>query len=171
MQRPPAYLTLPSSALVRVDVLRRLLTIPSTGPSTYSNTASTCNLQLRLRLVFFPPCLALHPRSQPSRNPHLYMHAVQRRGFGTMEGPLLPRAIRWITYWHVSSVLAMAAAGRAAITSSPCVPAMPAARLPQRPCHPGSIAFEDGQAPVLHASVLLSGTPPSCTPITPTLTP
>ncbi|UKZ65591.1 uncharacterized protein TrAtP1_006788 [Trichoderma atroviride] len=42
---------------------------------------------------------------------------------------------------------------------------MPAARLPQRPCS-SRIAFEDGQAPALHASVLLSGTPPSCIPYT-----
>lgn len=161
MQRPPAYLTLPSSALVR---------------GTVTNAVSTCNLQPLLHLVFCPPCLALHPRSQPSRNPHLHIHAVQRRGFGTMDGPLLPRAIRWITYACASVstlalVLAMAGGGGCSYHQLPVRPGHAGARLPQRPCSQARISLEDGQAPVLHASVLLSGTPPSCTPITRTLTP
>lgn len=107
---------------------------------------------------------------------HIYTCTRSRdEGLGPWRDPCCPCSPEPSDGLHtgdVSSGLAMAggACSYHQLTSCPCVPAMPAARLPQRPCS-SRIAFEDGQAPALHASVLLSGTPPSCTPITPTLTP
>lgn len=125
---------------------------------------STCNLQLRLHLVFFPPCLALHPRSQPSRNPHFYMHAVQRRGFGTMEGPLLPYSPEpsdGLQVWYIPACLCLSGNVSSGASNGwrRGVQLSPAPRASQ-PCRPHA----SRSGPALPGSLLKTARPLLCTP-------